>query len=233
MGLLDDAIREHLELKRRSGADPNEVARQEQEALGPARRGPEPLEVTRPPVAGPEAIDPEAAQLDDDVPEFEPAGHEPEPAVEWEPAEPEPAYEPSLPPRPESSVPEPEPEPEPDPEPRAGARARAEPARRPSRSPSRSTRRHRRSTSPPSPSTPPTSRRPSGDRIPPHRPSRRVGSRRPGRAARAGARAGRGGRAGGDARLPPGDARARPAVVRAASPARLRLRRLTVACRAG
>ena len=30
MGLLDDAIREHLELKRKHGADPEEVARQEQ-----------------------------------------------------------------------------------------------------------------------------------------------------------------------------------------------------------
>jgi hypothetical protein len=38
MGLLDDAIREHLDLKRRHGADPSEVERQEQEALGPARR---------------------------------------------------------------------------------------------------------------------------------------------------------------------------------------------------
>lgn len=38
MGLLDDAIRQHLELKRRHGADPDEVARQEQEALGAARR---------------------------------------------------------------------------------------------------------------------------------------------------------------------------------------------------
>src|SRR5664280_2872918 len=35
MGLLDDAIREHLELKRRRGADPGEVARQEREALEP------------------------------------------------------------------------------------------------------------------------------------------------------------------------------------------------------
>ena len=35
MGLLDDAIREHLELKRRHGADPQEVARQEDEVLGP------------------------------------------------------------------------------------------------------------------------------------------------------------------------------------------------------
>jgi hypothetical protein len=33
--MLDDAIREHLELKRRHGADPQEVARQEDEALGP------------------------------------------------------------------------------------------------------------------------------------------------------------------------------------------------------
>jgi len=34
MGLLDDAIREHLELRRRHGADPSEVSRKEQEALG-------------------------------------------------------------------------------------------------------------------------------------------------------------------------------------------------------
>ena len=40
MGLLDDAIKEHLELKRRHGADPTEVARLEHEALGPARREP-------------------------------------------------------------------------------------------------------------------------------------------------------------------------------------------------
>jgi hypothetical protein len=43
MGLLDDAIREHLDLKRRHGADPSEVERQEQEALGPARRGAAPV----------------------------------------------------------------------------------------------------------------------------------------------------------------------------------------------
>jgi len=34
MGLLDDAIREHLELKRLRGADPSDVIRQEREALG-------------------------------------------------------------------------------------------------------------------------------------------------------------------------------------------------------
>jgi hypothetical protein len=33
MGLLDDAIREHLELKRRRGADPEEVAREQREVL--------------------------------------------------------------------------------------------------------------------------------------------------------------------------------------------------------
>lgn len=44
MGFLDDAIREHLELKRRRGADPADVERAEREALGPVRRQPEPLE---------------------------------------------------------------------------------------------------------------------------------------------------------------------------------------------
>ena len=34
MGLLDDAIREHLELKRARGADPGEVEREEREVLG-------------------------------------------------------------------------------------------------------------------------------------------------------------------------------------------------------
>jgi hypothetical protein len=38
MGLLDDAIKEHLELKRKHGAGEEELTRQETEALGPARR---------------------------------------------------------------------------------------------------------------------------------------------------------------------------------------------------
>jgi len=38
MGVLDEAIREHLELKRRRGADAGEISRQESEALGPIRR---------------------------------------------------------------------------------------------------------------------------------------------------------------------------------------------------
>lgn len=36
MGLLDDAIRDHLDLKRSRGADPGEVVQQEREALGAA-----------------------------------------------------------------------------------------------------------------------------------------------------------------------------------------------------
>jgi len=39
MGLLDDAIREHLELKRLRGADPGDVAREERDALGGVGRG--------------------------------------------------------------------------------------------------------------------------------------------------------------------------------------------------
>lgn len=38
MGVLDDAIREHLDLKRRHGASEEEIARAEAEALTPARR---------------------------------------------------------------------------------------------------------------------------------------------------------------------------------------------------
>jgi hypothetical protein len=61
MGLLDDAIKEHLELKRLHGADPGEVARLEHEALGPARRDPAPAAVEEPvggePAPGPVADD--------------------------------------------------------------------------------------------------------------------------------------------------------------------------------
>jgi hypothetical protein len=38
MGLLDDAIHEHLKLRRLHGADPSEVIREEQEAFGSALR---------------------------------------------------------------------------------------------------------------------------------------------------------------------------------------------------
>jgi len=42
MGLLDDAIRQHLDLKRAHGADEAELKRKEDEALGPVRRETEP-----------------------------------------------------------------------------------------------------------------------------------------------------------------------------------------------
>jgi hypothetical protein len=48
MGLLDDAIRDHLDLKRRRGADPADIERAEREALGPVRRGPEETEAEEP-----------------------------------------------------------------------------------------------------------------------------------------------------------------------------------------
>jgi len=96
MGLLDDAIREHLELKRRHGADPDEVARQENEALGETRRAefarPEGAEAPVEPAAeeapADEAAEPvaEVAPEPDPVPEFEPVREpEPEPAPEPEP----------------------------------------------------------------------------------------------------------------------------------------------------
>ena len=86
MGLLDDAIREHLELKKAHGADPSEVARQEREALGAGRPG---EAAPAPPAEAPEA--PEA-----DVPPPGPAAPPPEPEpipeppVASEPLPPEP-----------------------------------------------------------------------------------------------------------------------------------------------
>jgi hypothetical protein len=66
MGLLDDAIREHLELKRRHGADPDEVARQENEALGETRRA----EFARPEGEAPAAEVPEPVAEDSAVSDF-------------------------------------------------------------------------------------------------------------------------------------------------------------------
>ena len=113
MGLLDDAIREHLDLKRRRGADPAEVQRAEREALGPVRRAPE---------GSPGAQDAdnlgESAYVEQEpVYEHEPAyehEHEHEPAYEQEPATDEHAawsHEPApaapAPPAPAPPAPEP------------------------------------------------------------------------------------------------------------------------------
>jgi hypothetical protein len=102
MGLLDDAIKEHLELKRRHGADPGEVARLEHEALGPARRDPAPAAVQEPVAADPAPVaddDPfvdETGEHDEVIAEERleaPIHHiEPEP----EPVAPAPAPEPPI-----------------------------------------------------------------------------------------------------------------------------------------
>jgi hypothetical protein len=92
MGLLDDAIREHLELKRQHGADPDEVSRQEREALGAALRA----EFAR--------TGQDAEQAAADAPAPEPG--EPEPVAEEPAPPPEAAAEESVPPPRE---PEPEP----------------------------------------------------------------------------------------------------------------------------
>jgi hypothetical protein len=86
MGLLDDAIREHLELKRRSGADPDAVARLEEEAFSASG-----------PVATPSAPKEPAHEADDRAVEPEPEALEPEDdrAPEAEP-EPQPEPEPHL-----------------------------------------------------------------------------------------------------------------------------------------
>jgi len=91
MGLLDDAIRDHLELKRLRGADPGEVAREEHEALD----------------AGPE-----------DVPAVEDGGlaislESPDPPAEHEgaPEDPTPAMDPVAPTVPRSPDGPPQPAP--------------------------------------------------------------------------------------------------------------------------
>jgi hypothetical protein len=115
MGVLDDAIREHLELKRRHGTPEEELRRQEEEALGPVRREvtpPDEVQVggdgepaaaaQEPPVepvaeagepAGPAPFDAETSLLAE--PELEPFPEEEAPAVPQpaEPAEPLPEPE--------------------------------------------------------------------------------------------------------------------------------------------
>jgi hypothetical protein len=109
MGLLDDAIREHLELKRQHGAPDDEIVRAEQEALAPARRdatgaGVPPVQE----VAGEDIEDvapppPPPPPVDDPV-------YADEYATEPAPADPD---EPEAPPRPVFEEPDPDAAPEP------------------------------------------------------------------------------------------------------------------------
>jgi hypothetical protein len=132
MGLLDDAIREHLELKRRHGADPSEVERQEQEALGPARRG------AAPPLGEPEdeagAVSVGAFEDEAESPGYDDEDDDDEPKRSVPAGEPE---APVAPPAPEpeddvevldaDDVTDLDPEPPPEPE-LSGSGTRGEPA---------------------------------------------------------------------------------------------------------
>jgi hypothetical protein len=138
MGVLDDAIREHLELKRKHGVAEDELQRQEEEALGPARRDvaqqPEDAEVTEVGAAeaggngpAPEAQD--TALFDGEEPEAEaaepapPAGDPPfdtppsrPPAAEAPPAEAPPVEAPPAEPTPVEPPPVEPPPGDPDPD---------------------------------------------------------------------------------------------------------------------
>lgn len=86
MGILDDAIRDHLDLKRRRGTDEPEIKRLEDEAFGPAGRpdasgtlGATASAVATPPVESPSAPDTsEGLELESslDVPDAEPPAAE-------------------------------------------------------------------------------------------------------------------------------------------------------------
>jgi hypothetical protein len=108
MGLLDEAIREHLELQRKRGGDPTDLARQEQEALGPAVREADeaaPAAVADPaPAPAPEALEPAVPD-----PEGPPAHHPgPDDTLQPDPEAPPPPAEPEA-----AAPPPPEPEPAP------------------------------------------------------------------------------------------------------------------------
>ena len=98
MGVLEDAIREHLDLKRQHGASDEELTQQEAEALGPARR-----ELPESEAEAAEAPDDEAPEhADPETPESEPV-EAPEAAVEPPPVEPDPVVEPPVAPPPVES----------------------------------------------------------------------------------------------------------------------------------
>jgi len=116
VGLLDDAIREHLELKRRHGADPGEVERQESEVLGAVPEEPAAEAGPAAVVAPQPAPEPEEDVREADAPEAE----ESEPAPELDPApQPDDTWLEDEQERARAPAPAPEREPEPSPEPAA------------------------------------------------------------------------------------------------------------------
>jgi len=100
MGVLDDAIRQHLELKRQHGADESEVQRKANEALGPVRREPAPAQApasdveaveptpgaTEPDDLAPDELEPDELAPDELAPEQPLSVREPPPAAETAPA---------------------------------------------------------------------------------------------------------------------------------------------------
>ncbi len=128
MGILDDAIKEHLELKRQHGAADDELKQLEDEAFGAAERpgdegsAPDPLAeaptefMEQPPEAAPAGAEPASRSRRPDIADLQepppPPPQESAPAPEAPAEEESPAME-------HEAVPElqPEPEPEPTPEP--------------------------------------------------------------------------------------------------------------------
>src|SRR5688500_8298727 len=128
MGILDDAIREHLELKRKHGVPEDELERQEEEALGPARRDvaqqPEEADLPAGATATTEAEHDEPSAAEDEPVLFDMGAPEAATAPAEAPVEDQPpgGMEPPEPVEPELEPtaidpPPVEPEPEPEPEP--------------------------------------------------------------------------------------------------------------------
>jgi hypothetical protein len=112
MGILDDAIREHLELKRAHGAPDAEITQKEAEVFGPVRQevqAPEAPEAHAATVEAVEAIEPAEPAVDDPY-SVHPGDHAvPDPHHEGEPGGSDPAWgddtelfaEPAAPPQPQ------------------------------------------------------------------------------------------------------------------------------------
>jgi hypothetical protein len=137
MGRLDDAIKEHLDLKRRHGADDSEVKRLEDEAFGPPTRPGEPdfPDSQEHPVvgAGEAPVDADAAGAQSGAEDATallereaPAVPSAAPPASEAPVEAPP--EPTTPEEPPSTPPPSEPEPPPEPEAPATPEAPPEPA---------------------------------------------------------------------------------------------------------
>ena len=87
MGSLDDAIREHLELKRRLGASDDEIKEKETEAFGKGNRPapPEPEAAESEPLSGSDVR--EEPFIDADLATAEPTANGQPSTAEWDPGE--------------------------------------------------------------------------------------------------------------------------------------------------